>query len=78
MDTVEFIEQVLNIMLFDYQKRMIRYLDEHPDYQIRFPRERSIPSWFQIYLLTKSGIKNYFYKEEYQGYENSSRMYCVD
>ena len=41
MDTIQFIEEILNIKLLDYQKRLIREIAEHPEYKIRMPRIRT-------------------------------------
>lgn len=40
MDMIEFMENMLDIKLLDYQKEMIEYIEEHPDYKIIFPRGR--------------------------------------
>lgn len=31
MDIVEFAEQGLGLKLYDYQKKMLRYIQEHPE-----------------------------------------------
>lgn len=54
MDTVQFIEDTLDIKLLDYQKKMIKYVDEHPDCKIIVPRGRTFPRWFQAYLICKA------------------------
>ena len=54
MDTVQFIENILDIKLLDYQKKMIEYIEEHPDCEIIFPRGRSTPSWFLAYVICKA------------------------
>lgn len=54
MDTVQFIEDMLDIKLLDYQKKMIKYIDEHPDCKIIFSRGRTSPRWFQAYLICKA------------------------
>lgn len=54
MDMVQFMEDTLDIKLSDYQKKMIKYVDEHPDCKIIVPRERTSPRWFQAYLICKA------------------------
>jgi len=54
MDTVRFVEDLLDIKLLDYQKKMIEYFDKHPDCTIQIPRGRSTPSWIQAYYMCKT------------------------
>ena len=53
MDTIQFIEEVLDIKLLDYQKRLIKEMEEHPDYKFRIPRSRTTPSWYYAYLINE-------------------------
>lgn len=63
MDTVRFVEDLLDIKLLDYQKKMIEYFDKHPDCTIQIPRGRSTPSWIQAYYMCKTiDKKEQFYK----------------
>ena len=54
MNTIQFIEEVLDIKLLDYQKRLIKEMDEHPDYKIIIPRGRTTPNWYFGYLFSKA------------------------
>ena len=54
MDTVQFIEDILDIKLLDYQKEMIRYIEEHPDCKVTIPRTRRIPDWYMAYCILKT------------------------
>lgn len=54
MDTIQFIEEILNIKLSDYQKRLIKEMDEHPDYKIIIPKSRTTPIWYYGYLISKA------------------------
>lgn len=58
-DIVDWIEEVFDIKLFDYQKKTIRYLDTHPDAQIQFGRGgRSIQPWYYYYSLMKCVLQD--------------------
>ena len=55
MDTIQFIENILDIKLLDYQKEMITYIEEHPDCKvILLPRTRRIPNWYMAYVISKT------------------------
>ena len=54
MDTVQFIEETLDIKLLDCQKEMIRYMEEHPDYKVTIPRTRRLPNWYMAYVIIKA------------------------
>lgn len=41
MDGVQFIEEVVGVKLYDYQKDMIRYVEEHPGCKVMAPRGRA-------------------------------------
>lgn len=56
-DIVDCIEKAFDIKLFDYQKKMIRYLDTHPEAKIQFGRGRSIPPWYYYYSLMKGVLQ---------------------
>lgn len=38
MDVIEFMEKVLGVKLLDYQKKFIRYIEEHPNCKIDMGR----------------------------------------
>lgn len=49
MDIADFVEEVCEIKLLDFQKEFIRKLyknKDNPDMQLIFPRGRGTPSWF--------------------------------
>lgn len=54
MDIVQFIEEILDIKLLNYQKEMISYIEEHPDCKVIFPRTRRIPNWYMVYVISKA------------------------
>ena len=50
MNIIDFAENVLGLKLLDYQKKLLIYADEHPDYTIPIPRGRSTPYWIQSFV----------------------------
>lgn len=54
MDTVQFIENILDIKLLDYQKEMVSYMEKHPDCKFTFPITRSTSSWYMTYAISKA------------------------
>ena len=50
MDIIDFVENVLGLKLLDYQKKLLIYVDEHPDCTIPIPRGRSTPCWIQAFI----------------------------
>lgn len=51
MKTSEFVEEVLEIKLFDFQKDYMDYLDRHPDTKITIPRGRGIITGYELWML---------------------------
>ena len=46
MNMIQFIEDVLDIKLLDYQKILIKEMEKHPEYKFRIPRSRPLPRWY--------------------------------
>lgn len=53
MDTIQFIEEILDNKLLDYQKILIKEMKKHPEYKIRIPRSRTTPIWYYGYIIGK-------------------------
>jgi len=51
MSTAEFVEQVCDIKLAQYQKDYMDYLDEHPDTKITIPRCRGVITGYELWIL---------------------------
>lgn len=51
MSTAEYVEQVGEIKLTQYQKDYMDYLDKHPDTQINIPRGRGVITAYELWLL---------------------------
>ena len=51
MSTAEFVEQLCDIKLTQYQKDYMDYLDKHPDTQITIPRGRGIITGYELWIL---------------------------
>lgn len=66
MDIVEFVEKFGGVSLYDYQKKILRYIEEHPDVKFfPIPRGQSnlriVPFlfWHELYKeYKKSEVKN--------------------
>ena len=63
MDIIEFVEDVLDLKLLDYQKDFLTYIYKHPDVKIVYPRGRTRYSICDYIVLYES-YKNYILKEE--------------
>ena len=84
MNAVQFIENVAGIKMLDYQKKMVEYLEEHPDCKIAFPRGRRVPWWFRLYCVKgayeaymerlRTHIKELKAKDDYVGCENCANQ----
>lgn len=60
MDIADFVEEVCEIKLLDYQKEFIRKLYENkdnPDMRLIFARGRSIPSWYMAYMFCITAMR---------------------
>ena len=57
MNKIQFIEEILNIKLLDYQKRIIKEIDEHPDYRFIIPRKGKINQY--LYFRYLSSLAKY-------------------
>ena len=60
MDIVDFVEEVCEIKLLDYQKTFIRKLYENKDkadMRLIFARGRSTPSWFMAYMFCIAAMR---------------------
>lgn len=55
MDIIEFIEMVSGEKLLDYQKKFIRYIEEHPDYKMVIGRGSTRSNnLITVYFICKS------------------------
>lgn len=57
MRTSDFIEEVLDIKLLDFQKNYLDYLDRHPDAKIVLPRGRTCTTTFDLWALSQVFMK---------------------
>ena len=60
MDITDFVEEVCEIKLLDYQKTFIRKLYENkdnPDMRLIFARGRSTPSWYMAYMFCVAAME---------------------
>jgi hypothetical protein len=51
MTTAEYVEQVCEIKLTQYQKDYMDYLDEHPDTKVTIPRGRGVITGYELWIL---------------------------
>ena len=64
MDAIEFVEKVSGVKLLDYQKKLIRYIEEHPDCKIVMGRWRTRNYDFMTMYYICNSILNEKEKEE--------------
>ncbi len=57
MRTADFIEDVLDTKLLDFQKDYLDYLDRHPDAKVVLPRGRTYTTTFDLWVLSQVIMK---------------------
>ena len=58
MKTTDFIEEVLDIKLFDFQKAYLDYLDRYPNTKIVLPRGITRITTFDLWVLAQIAKEN--------------------